>query len=201
MRRPLIVVMLIVIVSMMTAIANAKQKKEVEFDMIVSGGASNCLSHAKGHVEIESVGPVELMAVNVEGLPPNTDFDFFVIQVPTAPFGLAWYQGDIETNKHGRGHQLFVGRFNIETFIFAQNQAPAPIVFNDPDFPDQPNNLGKEGPVQIYHLGLWFNSPTDAGNAGCPTTKTPFNGEHNAGIQVLNTNNLPIDHGPLRQVP
>ena len=30
-----------------------------------------------------------------------------MIQVPNAPFGMAWYQGDIETNKHGRGHQRF----------------------------------------------------------------------------------------------
>ena len=51
--------------------------------------------------KIESVGPVEIMDVKVEGLPPNTDFDFFVIQIPHAPFGLAWYQGDIETNRYG----------------------------------------------------------------------------------------------------
>jgi hypothetical protein len=29
-------------------------------------------------------------------------------------------------------------------------------------------------------------------------TNTPFNGEHNAGLQVLNTSNFPDDHGPLR---
>jgi hypothetical protein len=31
---------------------------------------------------------------------------------------MSWYQGDIETNKHGRGHETFIGRFNIETFIW-----------------------------------------------------------------------------------
>jgi len=41
-------------------------------------------------------------------LPPNTDCDFFVIQVPKAPFGLALYQGDIETNKKGVGHGTFI---------------------------------------------------------------------------------------------
>jgi hypothetical protein len=51
--------------------------------------------------------------------------------------------------------------------------------------------------VQLYHLGLWFNSAADAGNAGCPNTATPFNGEHNAGIQVLNTANFPDTPGPL----
>ena len=34
-------------------------------------------------------GPVEVMTVDVEGLPPNTEFDFFVVQLPNAPFGLA----------------------------------------------------------------------------------------------------------------
>ena len=46
------------------------------------------------------------MKVTVWGLPPNTDFDFFVIQVPNAPFGLSWYQGDIETNKDGVGKKM-----------------------------------------------------------------------------------------------
>jgi len=29
---------------------------------------------------------------------------------------------------------------------------------------------------------------------------TPFNGEHNAGVQVLNTSEFPADAGPLRNV-
>jgi hypothetical protein len=51
--------------------------------------------------------------------------------------------------------------------------------------------------VQIYHLGLWFNSTADATKAGCPGTATTFNGEHNAGVQVLNTGKFPDDQGPL----
>src|SRR5256885_1553396 len=39
-----------------------------------------------------------------------------------------------------------------------------------------------------------------AQNAGCPATETPFNGEHKAGLQVLNTSNFADDHGPLRDV-
>ena len=145
-----------------------------------------------------SLGPVETLVVDVSGLPPKTDFDFFVIQVPTAPFGVSWYQGDIETNGEGRGHQVFVGRFSIETFAVAPGTASAPVVFNGP-FPDASSNP-PFNPIQMYHLGLWFNSPVDAQAAGCPATVTPFNGEHDAGIQVLNTNNFPADQGPLRQV-
>ena len=52
----------------------------------------------------------------------------------------------------------------------------------------------------MYHLGIWFDSPFAALSAGCPATVTPFNGEHNAGVQVLNTSNYANDQGPLRQI-
>jgi hypothetical protein len=122
-----------------------------------------------------------------------------VIQVPNAPFGLSWYQGDVETDDKGDAFQHFRGRFNIETFIVAPGVAPAPQVFNDQPFPDAAQNP-MTNPVQTYHLGLWFNSPKDAQDNDCPNTVTPFNGEHNAGIQVLNTSNFPIDAGPLRSL-
>lgn len=156
-----------------------------------------CLRGAHARVTVRSLGPVEKMRVDVAGLPPNTDFDFFVIQIPHGPFGLSWYQGDIETDAHGRGHGEFIGRFNIETFIVAPDSVPAPVVHPDGMFPDASSNP-KTAPVHTYHLGLWFNSPRDAAAAGCPGAETPFNGEHNAGVQVLNTSNFPDDHGPLR---
>ena len=170
----------------------------VTFHMVVSGGAKTCLPHARGTVRILPAGPVEIMEVSVQGLPPNTEFDFFVIQVPKAPFGVSWYQGDIETDKNGRGHGRFIGRFSIETFAVAPGSAPAPVVFNGA-FPDASLNP-PFNPIQMYHLGLWFGSPQAAQAAGCPAAETPFNGEHNAGIQVLNTSNFPDDHGPLRDV-
>lgn len=186
------------------ALAGNKDEDEIKFDMVRNPGLNaafpNFLPNAQGRVKIESVGPVEIMDVTVFGLPPNTDFDFFVIQVPTAPFGLAWYQGDIETNHRGVGHGRFIGRFSIETFIVATPPpAPAPTPFSDQPFPDASTNP-TTNPVQLYHLGLWFNSPQDAANAGDPNTVTPFNGEHNAGVQILDTSNFPIDFGPLRHV-
>jgi len=178
-------------------------EKRIEFDMVRSAAATNgnCLQDVTARVTIESKGPVEHMDVHVSGLPPNTEFDFFVIQIPNAPFGLAWYQGDIETNHEGRGHQKFIGRFNIETFIVAQPPAgqEAPVVHDQPPFPDAASNPATE-PVHTFHLGLWFNSPTDALNAGCPGAVTRFNGDHNAGIQVLSTQNFPNLEGPLKQL-
>ena len=180
------------------AMADNGSDNSQTFNMVVSAGAKTCLPNATATVKITPQGPVQTMDVTVQGLPPNTDFDLFVLQVPKAPFGVAWYQGDIETDKHGRGHQQFVGVFSIETFAVAPGSAPAPSVFNGP-FPDATLNPSFN-PIQMYHLGLWFDSPATAQSAGCAATVTPFNGEHNAGIQVLNTSNFADDQGPLRKV-
>ena len=173
----------------------------INFQMVRSTGAvaANCIPNARAEVRISSLGPVEVMTVDVQGLPPNREFDFFVIQIPNAPFGLAWYQGDIETDGSGEGHQLFVGRFNRETFIVAQPPGgqPAPVVHNQPPFPDASMNPATE-PIHTYHLGLWFGSPAAAQAAGCPNTVTRFNGDHRAGIQALSTRNFGNLNGPLR---
>jgi hypothetical protein len=178
-------------------VAALAQDSGQPFPMVVSAGAATCLPNALGSVRITKAGPVEIMDVLVEHLAPNTEYDFFVLQVPTAPFGVAWYQGDIETDQNGRGHQRFIGRFSIETFSVAVGSAAAPVVFNGP-FPDASSNP-PFNPIQMYHLGLWFGSPEAAQKAGCAATVTPFNGEHNAGIQVLNTSNF-HDKGPLFNV-
>jgi len=138
----------------------------IKFNMVVSAGAKTCLPNASATVRISSMGPVELMDVSVQGLPPKTEFDLFVIQVPKAPFGVSWYQGDIETDKNGRGHQMFIGRFSIETFAVAPGSAPAPVVFNGP-CPDASLNP-PFNPIQMYDLGLWFGSPEAAQACGKP---------------------------------
>src|SRR5262245_19242052 len=93
----------------------AAQSMDVHtFQMTVNAGAKQCVPNATATVSIIPTGQVEIMEVLVSGLPPDTGFDFFVIQVPKAPFGVAWYQGDIQTDKHGRGRATFVGRFSVE---------------------------------------------------------------------------------------
>ncbi|QSA95630.1 hypothetical protein [Methylococcus sp. EFPC2] len=170
---------------------------EIRFPLVrpATLGAA-CAPDAKGYVRVRTQGNVEVMDVRIEGLPPRVEFDAFVIQVPHAPFGLSWYQGDLQTNRVGKGYGHFLGRFNEETFIVAPNVAPAPHVHNDPPFPDAAESP-KTAPVHTYHVGIWFNSPEDAVAAGCPDNVTPFNGEHRAGIQILNTSNYPDLQGPL----
>src|SRR5262249_28259421 len=131
-------------------------------------------------------------------LPRNTDFDLFVIQDPDTPFGISWYQGDLQSGSTGNASGTFVGRFSIETFAVAPGVAPAPVVCHHP-IPDASSNPAAN-PVHMYHLGLWSNSPKAAQAAGCAASVTPFNGEHNAGVQALSTRNFPVLSGPLRNI-
>jgi hypothetical protein len=162
----------------MVPLANARAGDSFTFNMVKSAGAASCLkTTAHGRVTISDLGPVQNMHVEVASLPPNTSFTLFVISTPTAPFVPAWYQGDITTNVNGNGVLDVTGIFNDETFIL------------NPGIPAVP--------VELDHLGIWFADPTDAANAGCLDTPTPFDGDHNAGIQVLNTSNFANDKGPL----
>ena len=177
--------------------AAAAPPESLAFDMAVAAAAEACLPHAKGHVTVrDASGGNQRMQVSVNGLPPNTDFAFFVLQVPTGPFGMSWYQGDIVTDKKGRGSEEFRGIFSSELFVFAPATRAAP----QTDTFDAATNP-TTAPVHTYHLGLWFSDPADAAAAGCPGTVTPFDGDHQAGIQVFNTSNFGTEAatGPLGQ--
>ena len=186
-----------------TALANSKT---ADFDLVVSKGGSACLPHAKGEVKIRSIGPVDIMDVTLDNMLPKSDFDLFVLQLPTAPFGVSWYQADIPTNDDGHGHARVIGKFSDQTFAVAPGVGAAPKTFASHPVDDEGNSIASAdhnaqfGPVQMYHLGVWFDSPVDAENAGCSDAVTPFNGTHDAGIQVLNTSQYPNAKGPLSLV-
>jgi hypothetical protein len=183
----------VVAIASITPCARAAQGDSISFKMVRSAGAAVCLSgQARGSVTISDTGQVQNMHVEVFNLPANTQFTTFLLQVPNKPFGLSWYQGDVLTDSKGRGVGDFTGIFGIETFIQAPGVAPAPKIFAD----DATSNPATP-PVQIYHMGMWFADPADSEKAGCGTTVTQFDGDHEAGIQVLNTSNYADNHGPL----
>jgi len=186
---------------LITLAAPAIAQNNFVFNMVRSTAATTagCLPNATGRVTVHPLGPVEDLHVEVSGLPANVDFDFFVIQAPDKPFGMGWYQGDIQTDGNGRGVGDFVGRFSIETFVVAPGATSAPDIFPGGSFPDATTNPATN-PVQMYHLGLWFNRTADAESAGCGDTETPFNGTHNAGTQALSTKNFSPLSGPLGKV-
>src|SRR2546421_912407 len=162
-------------------LAKAAAGDSTTFFMVKSAGAVPCLNAtAFGRVTISDLGPVQNMHVEVFKLPANTEFTLFVITTPNAPFVPAWYQGDLTTNAVGRGILDVTGIFSDETFIL------------NPGVPAVP--------VEMDHLGIWFADPTQAVTAGCPGTVTPFDGDHQAGIQVLNTSNFADANRPLRRI-
>jgi len=185
-------------IALLAIFAKPVMSQNTTFNMARSAGAAaaGCIPNAIGRVTINSLGPIENMHVEVSGLPANTGFDLFVIQLPSAPFGLSWYQGDIHTDSNGKGVGDFVGRFSTETFIVAPGSGPAPVVHNV----DASTNPAT-APVHTFHLGLWFDSAAAAQAAGCPNAVTPFNGNHTAGIQALSTRNFANLNGPLRRIP
>lgn len=199
-RRMSLLLGVILVVGVILAGAAAAQAKAGSFRIVRPVDApGGCLEGANGDVKIRSLGPVDVMTVSVDNLPPNTKFDLFILQLPREPFGISWYAGDIETNANGQGKGRFIGRFNRETFAMAPDSGPVPVVHGDGPNPDASTNP-VFAPIHTYHLGLFFDSPEDAQDGGCPGTVTPFNGEHRAGIKALSTRNFPDDRGPLREV-
>ena len=183
MKKVLVAVVMIASVGFagLSPLAYAAANDNVTFNMVRSAGAAACLkTTARGRVTISDVGLVQNMHVEVFALPASTEFTLFVINTPNAPFTPAWYQGDIKTDARGNGVVDVTGIFSDETFIL------------NPGVPAVPSEL--------HHLGVWFADPTDAGNAGCPDNPTPFDGDHVAGIQVLNTGNFADTHGPLGRI-
>ncbi len=152
-----------------------------------SASIKACLPHASGSVTITSHSLNDTMTVSVSGLAPNTGYDLFVIQLPGKPFGVSWYQSDLQTDSTGAGSVTVVGIFNKETFSVS------------------PGGTTTFSPTHQYHIGLWFNDPNVPFNLGCEPGATspiitPFNGVQHAGIQVLNTSNFPNNAGPLSHV-
>jgi hypothetical protein len=170
----------------------------ITFAMVRSAVAANanCLSTAAATVRVVAHGQNETMTLRATGLPANTGFDLFILQVPNAPFGVSWYQSDLQSGSDGTAAVTVIGRFNVETFAVAPNTTAAPVVHPGQDADSNP----AFAPIHTFHVGFWFNNPADAVKAGCPGTVTPFNGEHNAGVQAMSTRNFADLNGPLRQL-
>jgi hypothetical protein len=170
-------------------VTSARHSGAFSFALVPSPGIKSCLPHAGGRVTIIPGSQNDTMEVSIFGMPANADFDLFVIQQPNKPFGVSWYQTDVNADRHGFGHATVRGVFDVETFSVS------------------PGGTTTFGPTHQYHLGLWFNDPNVPFHLGCEPNKpgdkpivTPFNGEQNAGIQVLNTAEFPDAAGPLSHV-
>ena len=198
MRRIIVPVILALVVAALAATA-AFAVDDTSFKMVRSQAAvdDECLKGAKANVDVRTAGTgLQIMDVELNHAPKNTVFELFVTQQPNSPFGISWYQADFETNNQGQGEVRAIGIFGEELFVFAPGVVKAPQVDNQ----DAEKNP-KYDPVHTFHLGLWFGSPQEAEDAGCPATVTPFDGGgHEAGVQAFSTRNFPALDGPLGQI-
>ncbi|HZP41436.1 MAG TPA: hypothetical protein VFD84_07975 [Candidatus Binatia bacterium] len=197
--RPLALAVVVGIVGALAVARDAEPRRmDFTFTMVPSSAAIRaCLPTATATVTLRDTRLNQIMKVRARGLAPNTGYDLFVNQVPHGPFGVSWYQSDLQTDARGNGEATVRGIFNKETFSIS---------------PGTVTTLGREGTPQTgatfgavnqYHLGLWFNDPQVPFDLGCEPGQTapvvtPFNGEQHAGIQVLNTSNFEDDDGPLK---
>ncbi len=177
------------------AAGSASAVDSTSFKMVRSLSAAaidDCMEGASANVNIDTVGVNQVMTVSASHMPKKTLFTLFVIQQPNPDFGVVWYQGDLKTDDTGKGQVTVKGIFSDETFAFAPGIVNAPQVDNQ----DAATNPAFK-PVHTLHLGLWFASSAGAARAGCSDKVTPFDGDHEAGIQALSTRNFPALNGPL----
>lgn len=157
------------------------------FKLVPAPNIAACLPKAGGRVTITPGSLNDTMQVSIHGMPAHAGFDLFVIQQPLAPFGVSWYQTDVNAGSSGSGSATVRGVFDVETFSVS------------------PGGTTTFAPTHQYHLGLWFSNPSTPFKLGCEPGATspivtPFNGEQHAGVQVLNTSEFPVNAGPLSHV-
>jgi hypothetical protein len=184
------------IVGTTVAAAAAAATSKVEstaFRMFPQTALVNCLTPSPGapvpqvRVVVHRGDLNDTAVVKLRGFKPGLGFDLFTIQhspqtatgtPDSSPsVGLAWYQTDLQVGRDG------TGQARIRTVLLDQ------IFGIDKDVSLPPTNT--------FHLGFWFNNPTDAAACGF-TGSTPFNGEHHAGpLAFVTRPDATTNLGPL----
>ncbi len=148
---------------------------EVRFDLVPSSPTiAQCFPNAKATVDVELETDrkgFDEFEIKVSGLPAKTAYTVFLLEQPGAPFGAAEYIGDFFTDSKGRGKNEF--RLIVEE-AFASTLVG-----------------GARVRAELGHVGFWFADP--AGDDGCLGAGggpvTPFDGDNEAGVQVMNSAN------------
>src|SRR5205823_11195473 len=116
---------------------------QVRFHLVPSSAAlAKCMPHATVNITVklrtDKTGKDEFL-VDASGLPANTSFTTFLLEVPGAPFGAAEYIGDVNTDRYGRAHAEF--RLIVE-------EAFSSTIVN-----------GTRVRAELNHVGMWFADP------------------------------------------
>jgi hypothetical protein len=149
--------------------------KTVRFHVVPSSATlKRCMPHAKVDFTValltDQTGR-DKVHVDASGLPPNTSFTTFLLEVPASPFGAAEYFGDVDTDKYGRAH--------VDFELIVEEAFASTLVD------------GKRVRVDLNHVGMWFADPAAddfcLGKGGGAVT--PFDGDNEAGVQAFNSSN------------
>lgn len=128
-----------------------------------------CFPHARANVRVKLTTDKrgkDTFTIYASGLRPKTAFTVFLLEKATPKFGAAEYIGDFTTNKWGRGHGSF--KLIVEE-AFAFN--------------------GETGArTDLNSVGFWFADPKDDDDClGANSPVTPFDGDAEAGVQMMNS--------------
>ncbi len=160
--------------SAVTVAARKAPSDKVQFHLVPSSAAlAKCMPHAKVNITVklrtDKIGK-DIFIVDASGLPANTSFTTFLLEVPGAPFGAAEYIGDVDSNKYGKAHAEFE--------LIVQEAFASTLVD------------GKRVRVDLNHVGMWFADPAaDDFCLGKNSPVTPFDGDNEAGVQAFNSSN------------
>src|SRR5262245_45157502 len=113
----------------------------------------------------------DVFHVEGDGLPPNTTFTVFLLEMARAPFGAAEYIGDFTSDDQGQADNTF-------RLIVAEAFSSTLVG-------------GQRTRVELNQVGAWFADP--AGDDFCfgpgGGAVTPFDGDNEAGVQAFNSAN------------
>ena len=118
-------------------VTSARHSGAFTFALMPSPGIKSCLPHAGGRVTIIPGSQNDTMEVSIFGMPRNADFDLFVIEQPNKPFGVSWYQTDVNADRHGFGHATVRGVFDARDVLGVARRRHHP-VRPDPPVPPGP---------------------------------------------------------------
>src|SRR2546429_4306547 len=128
----------------------------IQFPLFPSG-VKKAFPNAKGVVTIVQGNPAvslfDTVTVDVEGMPPDTTFTIFFIELANKPFGHVQYVADLHTRADGTGDVTFQ---TITLVAFAADAS------NPGTSQDQ---SGAASGIQLEHLGMWFSQLQDAQKA------------------------------------
>lgn len=150
----------------------SSRSNEVEFDLAASSPAiAACLPNAEAKVEVQLTTDAkgfDTFKIEGRGLFPNQAYTVFLLEQPGNPFGAAEYIGDFTTNRRGRGEGKF--RLIVEEAFSSTLVA------------------GNRVRAELNHVGFWTADAT-ADDACFPGggPVTPFDGDNEAGAQVMNS--------------